>query len=62
MNDEQLRKRIRLLKAQEITTYKKIAEAIGIKQRSMYNWLAEQYDFSRKKKNAIIHYLNTIGE
>lgn len=39
-NDKELRQKIRLLKAQEQITYKEIAECIGIKQSSMYNYLA----------------------
>ena len=41
MNDNELRQQIRLLKAQEKITYKEIADIIGIKQGSMYNYLAE---------------------
>ena len=63
MNDDTLRKKVRLLKAQEQITYKEIADAIGIKQRSMYNWIAGQYDFSSSKKRLLSNYLSIkLGE
>lgn len=63
MNDEILRQKVRLLKAQEQITYKEIADTIGIKQRSMYNWIAGQYDFSSSKKRLLYNYLSVkLGE
>ena len=40
MNDKELRQNIRFLKAQTSITYKEVAEYIGIRQSSIYNYLA----------------------
>lgn len=40
MEDEVLRIEVKLIKSFYDITYKDIAEVIGIKQRSLYNWLA----------------------
>ena len=43
-------------------SYKQIADELGIKQRSMYNWLAGQYDFSNSRKRKLVSYLMKYKE
>ena len=50
MNDEQLRKQVRRLKAFQQITYKEIAELNDIKISSFYAWLQGHYDFSAERK------------
>ena len=57
MEDEELRKRVKLCKAEYGITYKQIADELDIKQRSMYNWLAGQFDFSSRRKRKLYCYL-----
>ena len=40
MNDEDLRKEVKMFKVIHNVSYKQIADELGIKQRSIYNWLA----------------------
>lgn len=58
MNDEELRQRVKMLKAIHNITFKKIADELGIKQRTIYNWLAGQFDFSSSRKRKLIKYLS----
>lgn len=46
MENEKMRIRVRLLKARKNISYKAIADKLGIKQRSIYNWLRADYNFS----------------
>ena len=62
MNDEELRKSVKMFKVLHCITYKQIADDLGIKQRSMYNWLAGQFNFSSSRKRKLYRYLNNKGE
>ena len=52
MNDE-LRKKVRLIKALQGITYKEIAEYLDITVNSLYNWLRCQYDLSLAKQKVL---------
>lgn len=45
MNNEELRKEVKLLKAFQDITYREIAEYLEIRISSFYSWLKGQYDF-----------------
>lgn len=62
MNDEELRTSVKMFKVLHNITYKQLADELGIKQRSMYNWLAGQFDFSDSKKRKLYKYINSKGE
>ena len=62
MNDEDLRKEVKMFKVIHNVSYKQIADELGIKQRSIYNWLAGQFDFSSSKKRRLYKYLMSKGD
>ena len=49
MNQNNLRKQVKLLKALQGISYKEISEYLDINTNSLYNWLREQYDFSEQR-------------
>lgn len=49
MKQEELRKKVRILKATQDISYKELAEMIELRDSSMYNWLRNQYDLSYEK-------------
>lgn len=53
MDDEILRVEVRILKTFYNINYKTIADELGIQQRSFYNWLHGQFDFSSKRKRQL---------
>ncbi len=54
MNDNELRKQVKLLKATEaIQNYYEIAEILEISESSMYNWLNRQFALSYDKKQLL---------
>ena len=61
MNDE-LRKKVRLIKALQGITYKEIAEYLDITVNSLYNWLRCQYDLSLEKQKVLGDILDTLTE
>ena len=61
MNDE-LRKKVRLIKALQGITYKEIAEYLDITVNSLYNWLRCQYDLSLAKQKVLEDILDTLTE
>ena len=51
MNDDVLRKKVKLLKGVEaIKSYAEIAELLEIANGSFYNWLKGYYNFGAAKK------------
>ncbi len=61
MNDE-LRKRVRLLKALQGVSYKEVAYYLEINANSLYNWLRCQYDLSEQKQEDLADILNNLSE
>ena len=53
MDDDILRVEVKALKAFHDINYKQIADELGVKQRSFYNWLAGQFDFSANRKRRL---------
>lgn len=54
MNDELLRKKVRLLKATEaITNYYELAELLDMTEKSFYNWLSGYYSLGYQKKQIL---------
>lgn len=54
MKDEELRKRVRILKATKaIDNYYEIAEFLEITEKSFYNWLSAYYTLSDEKKKLL---------
>lgn len=49
LNNEQLRKETRLLKALNEVSYAEMAEMIGISRSSFSNWLNKNYDFGEER-------------
>lgn len=49
--NSELRQKVRLLKALgQINAYVELAEIIGIKSKSFYNWLRGEYNLSEDKE------------
>lgn len=62
MNNDEARKRVRLIKAVQNIKYKEIAEYIEVKQSSFNDWLSGWYDFSEKRLKQLYDVLNTLEE
>ena len=62
MNDDELRIKVKMFKASYNITYKQIAEELGIKQRSIYNWLNGGFEFSDRRKRQLNKYINSKEE
>lgn len=48
--NEELRKKVKLLKALQGVSYKELASYLEIQTNSLYNWLRNQYDLSEEKQ------------
>lgn len=59
---EDLRKRVKLLKALQGVPYKEIAEYIELPPKSFYSWLNGQYEFSEEREERLIFILDTLQE
>ena len=46
--DNKLRQEVKLIKVYYNVSYKTLAEQLGIKTKSFYNWLHGEYDFSER--------------
>lgn len=46
--DDTLRQNVRLLKVYKNISYKELAQQLGIKTNSFYNWLRGEYSFSQE--------------
>lgn len=55
MKDNELRKKVKLLKATgAIVNYYEIAELLEMTEKSFYNWLSGYYDLGEKKRKLLI--------
>lgn len=59
---ENLRRKVKVLKALQNVTYTEIAEDLEINRNSFYNWLSGQYDLSKEKENRLIEIIDLISE
>lgn len=62
MNNEDLRKEIKLLKALQDVPYKEIAEYLEIRVSSFYSWLKGQYEFSEARQKRLAEIIITLKE
>lgn len=61
MSDQELRRKIKILKATEaIENYYEIAELLEISCKSFYNWLGGYYNLSESKKKNLIEIINDL--
>ena len=60
MND--LRQRIKLLKATQGISYKEIAEYLELPPNSFYSWMNEQYEFSQEREQRLKEIIDTLKE
>lgn len=51
--DDTLRQNVRLLKVYKNVSYKDIAQRLGIRTNSFYNWLRGEYSFSQGTANKL---------
>ena len=51
--DNTLRNEVKLLKVYKNVSYKDLAQLLGIKAKSFYNWLHGEYDFSDNTANKL---------
>lgn len=55
MKDNDLRRKVKLLKATgAIDNYYEVAELLEMTEKSFYNWLSGYYDLGEKKRKALI--------
>ena len=62
MKQEELRKKVRMLKAMQNVSYKELSGYIDIKESSMYNWLRQQYSLSPEKEQLLAEVISTLKE
>ena len=62
MEQNELRKRVRMLKALQDISYKEIAVYLEISKSAMYNWLRNQYDLSEKREIRLKEILSNLEE
>ena len=60
--DEFLRNECKYLKCYKDIRYKQIADYLGIKQDSFYNWLKGYYDFSYKRRTQLQYIIRILKE
>lgn len=61
MNNE-LRKKVKLLKAFQGISYKELSTYLDIKANSLYNWLRCQYDLSDEKQEQLKSIISNLME
>lgn len=61
MNDN-LRKQVKILKALNGVSYKRLAELIEIQTSSFYSWLRGQYDLSEYKTRLLAQFVAQLKE
>lgn len=59
---DELRKKVKLLKALQQISYKEIAEYIELPPKSFYSWLNGQYEFSEERKKRLKDVIDTLQE
>ncbi len=62
MFQDEIRKRVRLLKATKNISYKELAEYLEITRSSMYNWLHCQYELSEKRALKLEEIIGNLEE
>lgn len=62
MNQEELRKRIKLIKALQGISYKELSEYLDIKPNSLYNFIRGQYDLSDERAKTLDSILSDLWE
>lgn len=61
MNDEILRKKVKLLKATDsINNYYEVAELLEMSKASFYNWLNKRYNLGYEKKVFLNDIIDTL--
>lgn len=60
--DDILRNKCKYLKAFKGISYKRMAEALDIKQDSFYSWLKGYYDFSIERSMRLQSFIDNIKE
>lgn len=61
MNDEVLRKRVKMLKATDsIQNYYEVAELLEMSKSAFYNWLHKEYNLGYEKKVFLNEIINTL--
>ena len=62
MNDKELRKQVKLLKATEaIQNYAEVAELLEMSSGSFYNWLQNQYNLGAGRKERLQQIINDLS-
>lgn len=51
--DDTLREKVKLLKVYKNVSYKTIAQKLGVKTKSLYNWLHGEYTLSANTANRL---------
>jgi transposase len=59
---DNLRKKVKILRALQGITYTEIAEHLEIHRNSFYNWLKGYYDLSSSKVCRLIEIINLLSE
>lgn len=59
---DELRKSVKLLKALQGISYKEIAEYMELSQKSFYNWLKGNYEFSEQRVKQLRYIIDTLKE
>ena len=59
---DNLRKKVKLLKALQGITYNEIAEYIEIKPNSFYSWLNNQFELGAEKTKKLEYVIDTLWE
>lgn len=60
MNNEELRKQVKLLKAFQNITYSELAGYLEIKQSSFYSWLKGQYNFGEERQKQLYEIITNL--
>lgn len=59
--NDNLRQRVKILKAVgQIDSYKELAEILGIKNKSLYNWLRAEYELGEQKLRILENTVNDL--
>ena len=62
MDNEELRKQVKLLKAFQNISYQRIAEYLEIKRSSFYSWLKGQYDLGNAKQRKLSEIITSLQQ
>ncbi len=62
MGQNELRKKVKLIKALQNISYKELSEYLEIKQNSLYNFIRGAYDLSDEKAERLESILSDLWE